>query len=73
MSSAVLSSPTWRLLTQGRELRADQRLREQSRAKRAEILDNISRNPDADEGLRRQARLYRERLEAGMEGGHDDR
>jgi hypothetical protein len=71
MSSAVLSSPTWRLYTQGRELRADKQIRQQSRAKRSEILEHISRHPDADEGLRRQAEFYRRRLEAGMEHSDD--
>lgn len=66
MTAAVLSSPSLRLLTQERHVRDDQRLRAVSRAKRAQILDRISRHPDADEGLRQQARLYRERLEAGM-------
>lgn len=66
MSEAVLSSPQSRLWTQSRHSARDQKVRAESRAKRAEILDQISKHPNADEGLRNQARLYRERLEAGM-------
>ena len=72
MSSPVLVSPAFRSLTQQSASRHDQDVREKSRSKRAEILEHISRDPDADEGLRRQARLYRERLEAGMDGAPDD-
>lgn len=72
MTSAVLVSPTMRLQIEGTRARRDRQMRERSRAKRAEILDRISRHPDADEGLRQQARLYRERLEAGMDGPTDD-
>ena len=71
MTGAVITSPQLRLLTQRRELHQDRRLREESRSKRAEILEQISRHPDANEGLKAQARLYRERLEAGMEGDSD--
>lgn len=71
MSDAVLVSPYFRARTQERREHRDQAVRAASRSKRAEILDRISRHPDADEGLRRQARLYRERLEAGMDSDHD--
>lgn len=63
----TLISPHFLLQTQSGQEQFDRLLRQQSREKRAEILDAISRHPDADEGLKRQARLYRERLEAGME------
>lgn len=69
--STVLASPYLRLLTQHRSSQHDQAVRAQSRSKRAEILDQISCHPDANEGLRRQARLYRERLEAGMDAPND--
>lgn len=72
MTSAVVVSPTRLLLAQRRDVRRDRQVRSESRAKRAEILDQISRHPDADEGLRQQARLYRERLEAGMDGATGD-
>ena len=71
MSGAVIVSPQIRLRAQSRHAQHDERLRAASRSKRAEILDQIGRHPDADEGLRRQARLYRERLEAGMEQPDD--
>lgn len=71
MSGAVIVSPATRLRMQRQHARHDEQLRAVSRSKRAEILDQIGRHPDADEGLRRQARLYRERLEAGMEQSDD--
>lgn len=66
MTSAT-NAATANVWDQRRNMREDRRARVQSRQKRAQLLDQISQHPDADEGLRAQARLYRERLEAGMD------
>ena len=71
MTSSVFTSPQFRLMSQRQASVRDEAVRAQSRSKRAEILEQISRHPDANEGLREQARLYRERLEAGMERDSD--
>lgn len=65
--SEVAAVPPGTLWLQRRELREDRAARAESKRKRVELLTAIEHDPDADEGLRRQARLYRERLEAGME------
>lgn len=67
----TLVSPHFLLQTQSGQEHFDRLLRQRSREKRAEILDAISRHPDADEGLKRQARLYRELLDAGREESDD--
>ena len=54
------------------EVEGDHDVRERSKRKRAEILEAIEKHPDADPGLRRQAGMYRRRLEAGMEGTADE-
>jgi hypothetical protein len=59
--------PAMLLFAQRASAREDRRVRAESQRKRAELLDEIRRSPDADEGLRRQAAFYQERLEAGMD------
>jgi hypothetical protein len=65
--SPATTAATSRLFQQRREVREDVRIRVESRRQRLQLLDEISQHPDADEGLREQAKVYRERLEAGME------
>ena len=74
MTGAVLVAPRPAMtLVFRRQMRDDRALRERSRQKRHEILEQIEHHPDADPGLRRQAEFYRERLEAGMERDDDQR
>lgn len=73
MTTAVLvASPPMIVRLFGHQVRRDREVREASRQKRHEILDEIVQHPDADPGLRRQAEFYRRRLEAGTEGDDDD-
>jgi hypothetical protein len=60
--SPATTAATSRLLQQRREVREDVRIRVESRRQRLQLLEEISQHPDADEGLREQARIYRERL-----------
>ena len=69
--NAATTAAAPHFLLERRSRREGQLVRAESQRKRAEVYDAIAADPDADEGLKAQARFYRERLEAGMRNGHD--
>lgn len=73
MTSAIVVAPAPPVsLIFRRSVERDETVREQSRQKRSEILDAVAKHPDADPGLRRQAKFYRDRLAAGRERPDDN-